>query len=135
MAFTEKTVSWVGGLVLKTEEQKSSFWFQNIPLINWTILFVFASMLKIQPFLKAWTKRLGGGQKQFLHFEKWRTNDLLNSSPLAPMPLNNILMYRNRVMGVAATHKLSTFFFVILVFIMDINKQFSQVVDTSICKS
>jgi hypothetical protein len=53
MAFTEKTVSWVGGLVLKTDEQKSSFWFQNIPLINWTILFVFASMLKIQPFLKA----------------------------------------------------------------------------------
>jgi hypothetical protein len=61
MAFTEKTVSWVGGLVLKTEEQKSSFWFQNIPLINWTILFVFASMIKIQPFLKAWTKRLGEG--------------------------------------------------------------------------
>ena len=124
MVFTEKTVSWVGGLVLKTDEQKSSFWFQNIPLINWTILFVFASMLTIQPFLKAWPQRLGWGQKQFLHFEKWWTDDPLNSSPLAPMPLNDILMYRNRVMGVAwvrilprqgslgdaATHKLSQFF-------------------------
>jgi hypothetical protein len=63
MAFTEKTVSWVGGLVLKTDEQKSSCWFQNIPLINWTILFVFASMLNIQPFLKAWPNRLEGGGK------------------------------------------------------------------------
>jgi hypothetical protein len=53
----------VGELVLKTDEQTSSFWFQSIPLINWTILFVFASMLKIQHFLKAWPKRLGGGSK------------------------------------------------------------------------
>jgi hypothetical protein len=53
----------VGGLVLNTDEQKSSFWFQNIPLINWTILFVFAPMLKIQPFLKVWPKRLGVGAK------------------------------------------------------------------------
>jgi hypothetical protein len=49
----------VGGLVLNTDEQKSSFWFQNIPLINWTILFVFASML----FLKFGQKGWGVGAK------------------------------------------------------------------------